>query len=67
MTTAEGRQNDPEDLHGAVDERRRQLAALSSAGPLSAEWLRRQLDAGLDAWAADETALDIDRESRNDF
>lgn len=61
-TTAE-----PADLHGTADERRRQLTAAAASGPLSADWLRRQLDAALEAWASDETTLDIDRESRVDF
>lgn len=58
---------DAADLQGTADERRRRLAELTAAGPLSADWLQRQLEAALDAWASDETTLDIDRESRVDF
>lgn len=54
-----------DDLHGTADERRRQLRELS--GPMSAEWLRRQLDSTLAAWAQDETTLDIDTEARTDY
>lgn len=56
-----------DDLTGTADERRRQLAQREEAGPLSAQWLRRQLDAALAAWAGDETSLEIDRESHTDF
>jgi hypothetical protein len=56
----------PADLSGTADERMKQLQELGAA-PLTAEWLRRQLDAVLVAWAADETELDIDREARTDF
>ncbi|HET6301904.1 hypothetical protein [Microbacterium sp.] len=58
---------DPPDLTGTVDERRRQLDALAAAGPLSAEWLRRQLEAALDAWASEESELDVDKERKVDF
>lgn len=54
------------DLTGTADERVRQLDLLAGTA-LSAQWLRRQLDAVLVAWCADETELDIDRESRVDF
>lgn len=56
----------PADLSGTVDERRRALASLP-AESLSAEWLRRQLDNALSAWAATETALDISEEARVDY
>ena len=56
----------PRDLTGTADERVRQLASLTGV-PLSAEWLRRQLDAALQAWGADETELDIGRESHVDY
>jgi hypothetical protein len=56
----------PADLTGTADERAKQLALLGGTA-LSAEWLRRQLDAALVAWGADETELDIDRESRVDY
>lgn len=56
----------PQDLSGTASERRRQLENLD-ADQLTAEWLRRQLEAALDAWGTDETELDIDRESRVDF
>ena len=54
------------DLSGTADERMKQLEALGES-PHTAEWLRRQLDAALLAWADDETELDIDRESHTDF
>lgn len=54
-----------EDLTGTADERRAQLARLTA--PLSTEWLLRQLESALDAWARDETSLDIDREARTDY
>ena len=56
----------PDDLTGTADERIRQLDLLAGTA-LSAEWLRRQLDAVLLAWCDDETELDIDRESRVDY
>ena len=56
-----------DDLHGTADERRRQLTELEAAGPLPAEWLRRQLDSCLAAWADDETTLDIEAEARIDY
>lgn len=54
------------DLVGTVDERIRQLAATPPEAQTT-EWLRRQLDSALSAWAADRTALDIDEERRSDF
>lgn len=59
--------SEPDDLTGTADERRRRLAELTAATALSAEWLARQLDAALSAWADDETVLDIEEESRVDF
>lgn len=56
-----------DDLTGTADERRQQLAQREAAAPLPADWLKRQLDGALDAWAADETVLDIDQEARTDF
>lgn len=56
-----------EQLSGTADERIAQLARLSLSGPLSADWLRQQLDAALAAWAGDETLLDIETESRADY
>ncbi|HWM16829.1 MAG TPA: hypothetical protein VNP97_09590 [Microbacterium sp.] len=58
---------EPADLHGTADERRRQLEELTTIGTLDADWLRRQLDAVIDAWANDETTLDIDKELHVDF
>jgi len=58
--------SEPADLIGTADERMKQLEALGPS-PQPAEWLRRQLDAALLAWADDETELDIDRESHTDF
>ncbi|MFS0734581.1 hypothetical protein ABC304_17940 [Microbacterium sp. 1P10UB] len=57
----------PADLTGTADERRQQLAQRQAEGPLPADWVTRQLVAALEAWAADETVLDIDQESRTDF
>ncbi|MBZ4488041.1 hypothetical protein LQ938_11815 [Microbacterium sp. cx-55] len=55
----------PDDLVGTADERRAQLAALTV--PLPADWLHRQLIAALNAWAGDETTLDIGIEARTDY
>jgi hypothetical protein len=55
------------DLTGTADERMTQLAHWDAQGPLSAEWLRRQLDAALAGWADDETVLDIEEENRTDY
>lgn len=55
------------DLTGTADERKAQLARLDVTGPLPAEWLRRQLDAAIDAWADDETTLDISKEAHVDY
>jgi hypothetical protein len=55
------------DLVGTADERTEQLARIAADGPLSAEWLRRQLDAALAAWADDETTLDIEQENHADY
>ena len=62
--------NDAElsDLAGSVDDRLTQLARLEAERrALPAEWLRRQLHAALEAWAADESEIDIDSERRSDF
>lgn len=56
----------PDDLTGTADERLTQLNSLAGVD-LTAEWLRRQLDAALMAWGADETELDIEKESRVDY
>lgn len=56
----------PEDLTGTVDERQRRLAQLAPE-TLSAEWLRRQLDNALIAWAAEETELDIVKDAHTDY
>ncbi|MCU1421300.1 MAG: hypothetical protein JWN36_951 [Microbacteriaceae bacterium] len=56
-----------DDLTGNADERIRALAELAAVEALEIEWLRRQLDLALAAWAADATALDIDQESRADY
>lgn len=56
----------PEELSGTVDDRQRQLASLPTDS-LSAEWLRRQLDSALTAWAATQTGLDISMESHADY
>ena len=56
-----------DDLTGNADERIRALAELAAIEALEIEWLRRQLDLALAAWAEDATALDIDQESRADY
>lgn len=56
----------PDDLTGTADERAKQLDLLAGTA-LTADWLLRQLYAALVAWGADETELDIDRESRIDY
>jgi hypothetical protein len=55
------------DLSGTVDERIRQLAAAEPSMLQSTEWLLRQLQRALEAWAADETQLDIDTEAHVDY
>lgn len=57
----------PDDLSGTVDEQQRQLAALVDGGELTAEWLLRQLQRTQAAWAADDTTLDIEQDSRVDY
>jgi len=54
------------DLTGAADERMSQLEGLDDSA-VTAEWLRRQLELTLAAWANDETELDVERESRTDY
>ena len=56
-----------DDLTGGAAERARRLAALASEGPLEPEWLRRQLDLALEAWAADEKELAVEAEAREDY
>ena len=56
-----------DDLTGTADERMQQLLSREASGPLTTEWLRRQLDLALEAWADEETELDIARESHTDF
>ena len=58
--------DNPPDLSGTVDERMAQLDQLD-AGSLTAEWLRRQLDGALAAWAADDSELDIVKDSHVDY
>jgi hypothetical protein len=55
------------DLTGSSDERAQQLADLEAAGPLQPEWVRRQLGLVLGAWKADEKALDISAEGKEDY
>jgi hypothetical protein len=58
----------PTDLSGTVDERIARLTALETDGEhLPAEWLHRQLRAALEAWAEDETEVDIEEETRSDY
>ncbi|PXA67091.1 hypothetical protein [Cryobacterium arcticum] len=54
------------DLTGSPDERMTQLQNLPRDAQ-SSEWLRRQLDAALRAWANEETELVIIKESRTDY
>ncbi len=56
-----------DDLTGSPEARARRLAQLESEGPLPQEWLRRQLGLALEAWAVDETILDIEAEGHEDF
>jgi hypothetical protein len=56
-----------DDLTGTAGQRARRLIQLESEGSLPPEWLRRQLDLALVAWADDEKTLDIDAEGREDF
>ena len=56
-----------EDLTGGPDERGERLAGLEKEAAVEASWLRRQLGLALEAWAADETDLDIEREARIDY
>ena len=60
------RAHTPDDLTGTVDERQKTLSLLA-AESLSAEWLRRQLDNALVAWAEAETEVDISREAHTDY
>ena len=56
------------DLTGTVDDRIAQLSELDRAGEAtSAPWLRRQLDAALESWAATETKVDIESEAHTDY
>lgn len=56
-----------DDLTGTSAERAHALARLEAEGPLPSEWVRRQLDLALAAWAEDEKTLDVDAEGREDF
>lgn len=53
-----------DDLTGTSAERAHRLDA---EGPLPPEWVRRQLDLALAAWADDEKTLDVEAEGREDF
>lgn len=56
------------DLTGSVDDRLTRLDDLKSRGvPLPPAWLLAQLRNALAEWAADETRLDIARETREDY
>ena len=55
-----------DDLTGSVDERQRRLALLATES-LTTEWLRRQLENALSAWAVCETQLDIAKEAHTDY
>ena len=64
----ETNESDPRDLTGTVDERISQLREReASTEALTAEWLRRQLHSALEAWAAAETEVDIEVETRTDY
>lgn len=56
-----------DDLTGTSAERAHRLARLDAEGPLPPEWVRRQLDLALAAWADDEKTLDVEAEGREDF
>lgn len=57
----------PHDLSGTVDDWMRQLADAVPARRQSPQWLLRQLERALAAWAADETRLDVEDEARIDY
>lgn len=60
--------NDPGDLDGTVDDQQRALAdKLARGDALTEQWLLRQLQRTQAAWAADQTALDIDRDAHTDY
>ncbi len=56
-----------DDLTGTADERARQLASIVATSEPLGDWLLRQLELALAAWARDENELDIDVESKQDF
>ncbi len=56
-----------DDLTGTADERARQLASIVATSEPPGDWLLRQLELALAAWARDENELDIDVESKQDF
>lgn len=56
-----------DDLTGTSAERAHRLGRLDAEGPLPPEWVRRQLDLALAAWADDEKTLDVEAEGREDF
>ncbi len=56
-----------EDLTGTPTERAHRLAEIESEGRPDAEWLRRQLALALEGWAAAETKIAVDAESREDY
>ena len=56
-----------DDLSGTVDDWMRQLADAAPATRESPQWLLRQLERALAAWAADETRLDVEDEARVDY
>ena len=56
-----------DDLTGNADERTRQLSDELQRGPVTNQWLHRQLTLVLAAWAESETVLDKNIEARTDF
>lgn len=56
-----------DDLTGTSGERTRQLAQHASNGPLPPDWLHRQLELTLAAWADDEKTVIVDLEGREDY
>ena len=54
------------DLEGSAAERRDRLARLGD-DEATPEWLRRQLERALNDWSADQDALSVLGEAREDY
>jgi hypothetical protein len=54
-----------DDLEGSAAERLDRLARLGDEA--TAEWLRRQLERALNDWSADQDALSVLGEAREDY